>query len=171
MSAVPPAAGPDLTGSPKPVRSELAVLGAALEAWAEAGRVSRVSVEGESMRPLMLSGDRALVAHGREGLRRGDVLAYQAVDPVVVHRLVGCQGDRLLLAGDNRPQLDSPVLPGAVLGRVVALESGASLVALDTVLARALGMAIAVLVPLCRRRGLRRLPRALAAVAGWVLRR
>ncbi len=146
------------------------VVSAALEAWAEAGRVSRVCVEGESMRPLLLPTDHVLVQHGRTRLRRGQVLACWAGERVVVHRLVRKQGDRLYLAGDNRPEPDAAISASEVLGRVLAVESGGTLASLDTAMARALGWTIAVLLPLRRRRGWRRLPRMLAALNARVLR-
>jgi hypothetical protein len=141
------------------------VVDAALEAWAGAGRTSRVPVQGTSMAPLLRPGDVAFVAHGRARLWPGDLLAYRAGDRVVVHRLLRRRGASLRLAGDNRPEADAPVPPGAVLGRVVAFERGGVVRGLRSPLARALGWTVAAAFPLRRRRLLRRLPRALAALA------
>lgn len=122
------------------------------------------------MLPLLRPGDCLVVEHGCRGLRCGQILACKVSDTILVHRLVR-QRDRLLyLAGDNRPEPDAPISPAAVLGRVVAVESEGTHASLDTATARALGRAIALLVPLRRRRGWRRLPRALGALNSRLLR-
>lgn len=110
-----------------------AVIDATLRAWASAGRQSRVPVEGASMWPLLQPGDVALIAHGRQPLHNGDILAYRAGGRVVVHRLLRRgPGGEMLTGGDNVPRVDAPVSGEMVLGHVVVVETGGRQVRLDT---------------------------------------
>jgi nickel-type superoxide dismutase maturation protease len=99
--------------------------GAGLALLVVAGRrLRRLEVEGDSMRPTLLPGDRVLVWRGRR-LRSGDVVAL--VDPKgrrVVKRLSEGTGTGYFVIGDNlASSTDSrhfgPVEPSAILGRVV----------------------------------------------------
>jgi len=84
----------------------LAVLGAVLTGVAlgvAGGRIRRLEVTGESMRPELEPGDRVLVWRRRQ-VRDGDVVA--ARDPrrparIMVKRVAGRSGDGWLLVGDN----------------------------------------------------------------------
>ncbi len=148
------------------------VLEAALDAWAEAGRCSRVPVQGNSMWPLLQPGDLALVVHGSQGLHRGDVVAYRCGEQVVIHRLLRRQGTgALLLGGDSRFEADPPVPVSALVGRVVAVDGPDHHFSLQSPSARALGWALALSFPLRRRRRLRRAVAWLPSLAAWVLRR
>ena len=101
------------------------VLGAAVSALGLL-RPRRVVVEGASMAPTLVAGDRLLVVWSRR-VEVGDVVAVR--DPrdhgrVLVKRIVAIEGGDLVLRGDNRSaSTDSrrfgPVPRSAVLGRVV----------------------------------------------------
>lgn len=93
-----------------------------LEMWARQGRRGWIRIEGYSMSPLLRPGDAVLITYGDSSLHRGDILIYRRGGCLVVHRLLGWQGDgSLLLAGDNELRLDESVAPAAVLGRAVAI--------------------------------------------------
>lgn len=149
-----------------------AVVEATLEAWAEAGRQSRVPIEGTSMWPVLQPGDVAVVSHGRRGFRIGDVLAYRWGErAIIVHRLLRhLPGDALQVAGDNRPLADPPLSLDGVLGRVTAVETGSGRSSLERPVARVLGWALAVSFPLRNRRGLWRAVVWLRRLAAWILR-
>jgi hypothetical protein len=113
---------------------------ATLEAWADAGRCSQVPIQGVSMAPLLQPGDTALVVHGRQHLRIGEVLAYRLGEQVVVHRLLRrLETGWLLMGGDNHVLPDRPIAPPSVLGRVVAVKTPGRQVRLDVWPARILG--------------------------------
>lgn len=117
-----------------------ALIEATLEAWCDAGRCSQVPIQGISMSPLLQPGDTALVVHGRQRLRLGEVLAYRLGERVVVHRLLRRQKTgRLLMGGDNHALPDEPIAPQAVLGRVVAVKTPGRQFRLDVWLAQVLG--------------------------------
>jgi signal peptidase I len=100
--------------------------------WAWAGR-ERVSVGGDAMRPTYAAGDRVVVEAVEGGdIERGDVVLYsapdvQGFDDVVVKRVVGVGGDRVVcctgtgagqrLTVNGRPLEEPYVADGIVDGR------------------------------------------------------
>ncbi|MFW6051986.1 MAG: hypothetical protein ACODAU_12490 [Myxococcota bacterium] len=78
------------------------------------------------MVPLIRPGRRVALrgAHPRE-LALGDPVAYRLADgSLCLHRLIGRQGDALLLRGDASVRSDPPVAPDRVLGTVEGLVVG-----------------------------------------------
>ena len=82
-----------------------------------------------SMRPLLRGGDLVLAVSPGATPRAGDLIVFTQRDYLVVHRYLGGASAPdgtpcLRTRGDGRNQLDPPVLPGAVRGRVVAVRRG-----------------------------------------------
>lgn len=148
------------------------VLQAVLDVWAEAGRRSRAAIQGMSMVPLLRPGEVVVVVHSREALRCGQIVAYRSGERVIVHRLVRRrrEGD-LLLAGDSRVLADAPVLGGAVIGRVVAVEHEGRCVNLESRTAAVYGRALAASFPLRRWRVALAALAWLAHAGAWLVRR
>jgi nickel-type superoxide dismutase maturation protease len=104
----------------------LVLLGAALVVAVVAVRPRRVVVDGPSMEPTLVSGDRLLVARLR-AVRVGDIVAARHPGPrprLMVKRVAAVLGDEVVLEGDNpRRSTDSrsfgPVDRRAVVGRAV----------------------------------------------------
>ncbi|HEX7275985.1 MAG TPA: nickel-type superoxide dismutase maturation protease [Acidimicrobiales bacterium] len=113
-------------GSPSAhYRLVTAALTVAGGAWL-VGRLRRVEVEGDSMLPTLLPGDRLVVVRGRRA-RTGDLVTVP--DPrsptrEVVKRVVSVDRGGVIVRGDNpRASTDSrtfgPVPAGSIRGRVV----------------------------------------------------
>jgi signal peptidase I len=83
-----------------------ALFGAAALAVAT-GAVASVATHGASMEPRFHTGDLAVV-RTTEAYHVGDVVAYRSdmLDTVVMHRIVGVDGGRFTLQGDNNTWLD-----------------------------------------------------------------
>lgn len=76
------------------------LLGDVCALLAEGKRV-KIRAKGNSMRPFIRGGDIIVLAPTPEQLRKGDiVLARLDERNYVVHRIVGIDSDRLILAGD-----------------------------------------------------------------------
>ena len=71
------------------------------------GPVSYVVTDGISMRPRLTEGDLVVVREAEE-YRVGDVVAYDSrlLQRIVLHRIVGTEGDRYLFQGDNNDFID-----------------------------------------------------------------
>ena len=70
------------------------------------GDVSYVIVTGVSMRPTLWQGDLAL-ARRAANYELGDVVAYHSPEgPLVIHRIIGREGDAFTFQGDNNDFVD-----------------------------------------------------------------
>jgi hypothetical protein len=110
-----------------PTRSAL------LELWREGRRPFILRLEGNSMSPVALSGDRVTIQPVTpEQLRSGDIVALHQGDAVVVHRLVMARtagAGSYCQKGDNSP-IWTRVGANAVLGRVTVIHGPDRLVQL-----------------------------------------
>lgn len=81
------------------------------------GRPLVVSASGFSMWPLLRPGQRVLV-EPRKTLAVGDLALVELGRSLVLHRVVGISGSRLVLKGDHNPRPDPELDRSAVLGTV-----------------------------------------------------
>ncbi len=71
------------------------------------GDVAYIKVAGSSMEPTFQGGD-LVVVHAQESYQRGDVIAYRADGGIVIHRIVGGNGQAGFdTQGDNQPYPDA----------------------------------------------------------------
>jgi hypothetical protein len=85
------------------------------------GKLLRLKVLGNSMSPLLETGDDVLVGSVEENqLKRGVLVVVRAQDEFLTHRLIGRNSSGWLTKGDNCRWLDPP--SPAIVGQVVALE-------------------------------------------------
>lgn len=83
------------------------------------GRVSYVTIKGNSMEPKMHTGDLAIVRKAAH-YTIGEVVAYRHPKlGTVIHRIVKRQGDRFITKGDNNAWLDGyPFLQSDIVGKL-----------------------------------------------------
>jgi hypothetical protein len=93
----------------------------------DSGEPTWLPVRGRSMRPLLASGSRILVALAAR-VRFGDLLAYECEGTVVCHRMIGRRGALLMTRADHRGAGPEHVRPAQVLGVVTALERDGAVV-------------------------------------------
>jgi hypothetical protein len=113
--------------SPDSRRPTTSRLDAAADLLGRAGRLGRIPVVGDSMRPTLMAGLAILVDFRPDRTQVGDLVLFRQGGALVVHRLLARVRSRragpcLRTRGDGRPDLDPPVLAPSVLGRVVAVE-------------------------------------------------
>jgi len=100
---------------------------AVLQLWREAGgRPLTVPLEGRSMAPLALPGDRVTIHPAElQALRCGDLIALLMGGTLVIHRFLGFRetpaGLRLCQKGDNTPAW-SWVAADSLVGRAALIE-------------------------------------------------
>jgi len=82
------------------------------------GPATFVIVSGVSMEPTLYSGD-LVILHEQPEYQVGDIVAYKVTNGNVIHRIVGVEGERFILQGDNKPGID-PWKPAAgdILGKL-----------------------------------------------------
>lgn len=94
-----------------------------VQARLAAGQPVRLTVAGQSMRPLLHPGDHLWIEPlPAQGARRGDLLAIWRTDDIVTHRLVAVAPGICYTRGDNCLSLDPPTPIRTVPGRVVIVE-------------------------------------------------
>ena len=90
------------------------------------GAVVRLRADSHSMTPFVRAGDVVTLEPLRGRPRLGDVVAVATADGrLLVHRLIGWQGEQALTRGDVADHSDAPVPLEAVLGLVTRVERGA----------------------------------------------
>lgn len=82
------------------------------------GDTSYVIVVGDSMEPTLSEGD-LVIAKRASSYDVGDIVAYRSpYDPVVIHRIVGIDGDTFITQGDNNDSVDPwDVTTDMILGK------------------------------------------------------
>jgi signal peptidase I len=101
------------------------------------GHSVRFRATGESMHPTIRAGDAITVQPVvPSDLRYADIMLYRTERSVLAHRVVGrlkAAGARgaFLVRGDACMDCDEPVAEAQVLGKVVTVERGDRLIALD----------------------------------------
>lgn len=96
-----------------------------LEQLLSEGNILRIRPQGNSMYPLLVSGrDEALIeAVSADACRRNDVLLYRRDQGILVlHRLYKKNAKGFYMVGDNQSELEGPLLPDQILGRLIAVN-------------------------------------------------
>jgi len=109
----------------------------------DAGEPTWLPVHGRSMRPLLASGSRILVAPAAR-VRFGDLLAYECEGTVVCHRVIGRRGAELMTRADHRGAGPELVRPDQIVGVVTAIERGGAVIDLTRPVRRTQAMVKAV---------------------------
>ncbi|MGH7664854.1 MAG: GNAT family N-acetyltransferase [Gemmatimonadaceae bacterium] len=89
-----------------------------------------VTATGASMSPAITDGSRVLLAPARDSVRIGTVVLAPIAGRLVLHRVISCDGDRIVTQGDACLTADFPIMRSQVLGRGLAVTSGGNMVAL-----------------------------------------
>jgi hypothetical protein len=94
--------------------------------WSERGERSVCALEGNCMSPTLRDGNRLVLKHGNQNLRRGDVVVFGTPGSFLVHRVVKTEnrnGKRhFLLKADRSPALHAPLTEEAILAKVLEVH-------------------------------------------------
>jgi signal peptidase I len=107
---------------------------AAREAWRTGGAtgVLRLTVTGDSMRPLLKAGDGVVVQPiDPYALRPGEVIVAYRRGEWITHRLVAVDESGWHMHGDNTHCGDEAASAAEIVGRVIAIERGAQTIDLQ----------------------------------------
>lgn len=109
--------------------------GVVVAAVLERGYAVRIRVDGDSMDPLLRSGDALIVEPAvAETLRVGDVVLARLDRGLTAHRVIRLDREAgrvvgIRSRGDNCAEADPPFSPERILGRVISRERDGRLVA------------------------------------------
>lgn len=93
------------------------------------GERMRLRVNGRSMEPLLKPGDFVIAkVVPISALSRGDLIVVRREDDLVTHRLVAVDAKGWHTKGDGTRYADTPISARSIIGRVIAIERGDSLV-------------------------------------------
>lgn len=131
----------------KKTRLVPSLLETAIQLWKEQDKCHWIPITGNSMLPLMRTGDQVLVAHDCSHIRTGDVIVFWQSNQLIIHRVIRIRqtSDTIcfLTKGDNGLSLDPPVREDQVIGKVLAVRQDNREISLDTRMWRGLGYGIA----------------------------
>lgn len=72
-----------------------------------------------SMKPTLKVNDVILVKIGQDGLKKGDIIAFQGEDAIITHRILFIDGRIITVKGDNNSVVDKPIVVEQVIGKIV----------------------------------------------------
>ena len=96
------------------------------------GRSVRFEARGDSMHPVIRSGDHLCVEPGND-VGIGDIVLTSADRGLTAHRVLSRIDDVIVTRGDNSGSVDLPLHVSRVLGRVAWVERGGRRLAVPTV--------------------------------------
>ena len=95
------------------------IIRSAINHWQADSLAQWVTISGNSMWPLLRTGDEVLVEYGNKALRVGQIAQFQRTDINIVHRVLSIEDDTIRLRGDNRYTDDPLIWRQDVIGVVV----------------------------------------------------
>jgi signal peptidase I len=100
---------------------------------------------GGSMVPWLRQGDAVTVVPAAR-CRVGDVILYSRGEVLVMHRVVGKIGGRIIAKGDAVGRLDPPITPQDIIGLAVSIKRHGKKRSLDSLGSRLGGLAFSLTV-------------------------
>jgi hypothetical protein len=110
------------------------------------GRIFRGKSRGDSMYPLIQTGDTLLITPVTANeLHPGDITFYRLpAGKFMVHRFIKRNGSGFLLAkGDSRRQFDDPITTEQVFGRISSIEHNDKSLTMEGIFSKFIGLLIA----------------------------
>lgn len=95
-----------------------------IEEILDSGKTVQISPQGYSMYPVILPGRDEVILRKEdpEKLKRGDVALYRRDGGIlVIHRICRKDGAGFYMVGDNQTEVEGPLRPDQIRGRMVAL--------------------------------------------------
>lgn len=74
-----------------------------------------------SMKPALQVNDVIIVKITNEGLKKGDIIAFQGETAIITHRILYIDGDIITVKGDNNNIVDKPISKDQVIGKIVKI--------------------------------------------------
>lgn len=95
-------------------------------------------VVGDSMYPLIKSGDKVYYQKHTGGACLGDIIIFYEDNRLVIHRIIRIKNKMIQTKGDNSLFIDKRISRSRVLGRAIKIESSDGEINLDSAASRLL---------------------------------
>ncbi len=89
------------------------------------------TTEGDSMYPMLETGDIAVVSKAMFPLKVSDVPVYYRDDHITMHRIVNVKNGRYIICGDNRVRFERDITEDKIFGVLSGFYHRGKYVALD----------------------------------------
>ena len=86
--------------------------------------VYTTKTEGDSMYPMLKSGDKVIVTAVKKPLKKYDVVVYRRDDHYTMHRIVKVLKNGYLICGDNRAYLEKDIKDADIIGILFGFYKG-----------------------------------------------
>lgn len=78
--------------------------------------VAMATTDGDSMYPMLITGDIAVVKKAEFPLKVSDVPVYHRDDHITMHRIVNIKNGRYIICGDNRIRFERDITEDKIIG-------------------------------------------------------
>lgn len=95
-----------------------------MQAMQKSGVISCLQIDGSSMEPFIMNGDKIIADHRIKDFEPGDVVLFQREDEEgsFVHRIISINGESVVTKGDNRFSPDKPIRISDIKGKITTVE-------------------------------------------------
>ncbi len=93
--------------------------------------VAMATTDGDSMYPMLETGDIAVVSKAIFPLKVSDVPVYHRDDHITMHRIVNVKNGRYIICGDNRIRFERDITEDKIIGVLSGFYHKGKYVALD----------------------------------------
>lgn len=88
------------------------------------GKSVSVKVEGRSMYPSIQQYDNVVISDKPDKIKISDILCFKTsnTNSFIIHRVLWCFRDQLLIAGDNNMNVDPLISKSDVIGKITSIH-------------------------------------------------
>ncbi len=95
-----------------------------MQAMQQAGTLSCLQIDGTSMEPFIMNGDKIIADHRMKDFEPGDVVLFEreGEEGSFVHRIISIMEETVITKGDNRFSPDKPIKLNDIKGKITTVE-------------------------------------------------
>jgi signal peptidase I len=95
-----------------------------IQAMQKSGVITCLQIDGTSMEPFIMNGDKIIADHRIKDFEPGDIVLFEREDEEgsFVHRIIAIDGETVVTKGDNRFSPDKPIKISHIKGKITTVE-------------------------------------------------
>lgn len=102
------------------------VLESELERCLRISGVYTTKTQGDSMFPMLKTGDKVIITSSKGPYQKYDVVVYRRGDHYTMHRIVKVKKDGYIICGDNRTGFETDIKDENILGKLLGFYKGST---------------------------------------------